>query len=86
MLNIVIPSPLFALFPSLTTLYALAPLALVLPLAFLQAQWTYTGYDASAHVSEETKQANVQAAKGIVRSIWVSLIAGFILLVVRPQR
>jgi amino acid transporter len=47
----------------------------------LNAQYTFTGYDASAHVSEETRQANVQAAKGIVRSIWVSMIAGFILLV-----
>ena len=46
----------------------------------LNAQYTFTGYDASAHVSEETKQANIQAAKGIVRSIWVSMIAGFILL------
>ena len=50
-------------------------------IGLLNAQYTFTGYDASAHVSEETKQANVQAAKGIVRSIWVSLIAGFILLV-----
>ena len=50
-------------------------------LGLLNAQYTFTGYDASAHVSEETISANVQAAKGIVRSIWVSLIAGFILLV-----
>jgi amino acid transporter len=47
----------------------------------LNAQYTFTGYDASAHVSEETVKANVQAAKGIFNSIWVSLIAGFILLV-----
>jgi amino acid transporter len=57
-----------------------APLYVIL-LGMLNAQYTFTGYDASAHVSEETIQANVQAAKGIVRSIWVSLIAGFILLV-----
>jgi amino acid permease (GABA permease) len=57
-----------------------APLYVFL-LGLLNAQYTFTGYDASAHVSEETIQANVQAAKGIVRSIWVSLIAGFILLV-----
>lgn len=50
-------------------------------LGLLNAQYTYTGYDASAHVSEETIRANISAAKGIVRSIWVSLIAGFILLV-----
>ncbi len=57
-----------------------APLFVFL-LGLLNAQYTFTGYDASAHVSEETIQANLQAAKGIVRSIWVSLIAGFILLV-----
>ena len=57
-----------------------APL-FVIALGMLNAQYTFTGYDASAHVSEETVQANVQAAKGIVRSIWVSMIAGFILLV-----
>ncbi len=49
-------------------------------IGLLNAQYTFTGYDASAHVSEETRSANVQAAKGIVRSIWVSMIAGFILL------
>ncbi len=57
-----------------------APFYVVL-LGLLNAQYTFTGYDASAHVSEETINANIQAAKGIVRSIWVSLIAGFILLV-----
>ena len=57
-----------------------APLYII-ALGMLNAQYTFTGYDASAHVSEETKSANVQAAKGIVRSIWVSMIAGFILLV-----
>ena len=46
----------------------------------LNAQYTFTGYDASAHVSEETVQARISAPKGIVRSIWVSLIAGFVLL------
>ena len=50
-------------------------------LGLLNAQYTFTGYDASAHVSEETIKANVAAAKGIFNSIWVSLIAGFILLV-----
>src|SRR5438552_3347657 len=45
-----IPSPLFALVPGLLALYAAAPLGLVFVLGLLQAQWTYTGYDASAHV------------------------------------
>jgi amino acid transporter len=46
----------------------------------LNAQYTYTGYDASAHVSEETINARIAAPKGIVNSILISLIAGFILL------
>ena len=47
----------------------------------LNAQYTFTGYDASAHVTEETLQANVAGPKGIVNSIWVSLIAGLVLLI-----
>jgi amino acid transporter len=46
----------------------------------LNAQYTFTGYDASAHVSEETIDARMAAPKGIVNSILISLIAGFILL------
>ena len=46
----------------------------------LNAQYTFTGYDASAHVSEETINARIAAPKGIVNSILISLIAGFILL------
>ena len=45
------------------------------------AQYTYTGYDASAHVAEETKNASVEAPKGMVRSVWVSILAGWVLLV-----
>ncbi len=55
------------------------PLYVVL-IGLLNAQYTFTGYDASAHVSEETIQARIAAPKGIVNSIWISLIAGFILL------
>jgi amino acid transporter len=47
----------------------------------LMAQYTLTGYDASAHVAEETRNASVEAPKGIVRSVWVSIVAGSILLV-----
>jgi amino acid transporter len=50
-------------------------------IGLLNAQYTFTGYDASAHVTEETVQANINGAKGIVNSIWISLVAGFILLV-----
>src|SRR5207302_5492024 len=47
----------------------------------LMAQYTITGYDASAHMSEETRQASIGAAWGIVMSVVVSVIFGFLLLV-----
>jgi len=53
----------------------------VLPLAVILTQYTITGYDASAHLSEETKSAADGAAKGIWRSIFYSAIGGWILLV-----
>jgi len=53
---------------------------LVLPLGFLLTQYTITGYDASAHLSEETKDAHISAAKGIWKSIFYSAIGGYILL------
>ena len=48
-------------------------------LGFLLAQYTITGFDASAHVSEETKGARTGAPKAIVRSIYVSAIAALVL-------
>jgi amino acid permease (GABA permease) len=50
-------------------------------LGLLMAQYTYTGYDASAHVAEETHDASRAAPRGIVLSVVVSVIAGFVLLV-----
>ena len=52
----------------------------VLPLGFLLTQYTITGYDASAHLSEETHGAANAAAKGIWRSIFYSAIGGWVLL------
>jgi amino acid transporter len=52
----------------------------VLPLGFLLTQYTITGYDASAHLSEETKGASMTAAKGIWKSIFYSAVGGYILL------
>ena len=40
-----------------------------------------TGYDASAHMSEETHNADTSAPRGIVWSVVISVIFGFILLV-----
>ena len=44
------------------------------------AQYTLTGYDASAHMSEETRSASRGAALGLIYSVVVSVVAGFILL------
>src|SRR4029453_18525805 len=56
------------------------PLILAFFFSLLQANWTYTGYDASAHVAEETIGARVASAWGIFLSVAVSAIAGFIFL------
>jgi amino acid permease (GABA permease) len=53
----------------------------VLLLGLLLAQYTFTGYDASAHMTEETRDAAVAGPRGIVTSILVSLVAGWILLI-----
>jgi amino acid transporter len=53
----------------------------VLPLSAILTQYTITGYDASAHLSEETKSAANSAAKGIWQSIFYSAIGGWVLLV-----
>jgi amino acid transporter len=50
-------------------------------LSLLQSQWTYTGYDASAHVAEETVQARTASAWGVFLSVAVSAIFGYIVLV-----
>lgn len=79
---ITIPSPLFAIIPGLTSFYQAAPFILVFGLAFLQAQWTYTGYDASAHMAEETYLARMNSAWGVFLSVAVSAIVGYIMLLV----
>jgi amino acid permease (GABA permease) len=50
-------------------------------IGLLVAQYTFTGYDASAHMTEETHNAAVAGPRGIVLSIVVSLVAGWILLI-----
>jgi amino acid transporter len=49
-------------------------------LSLLLAQYTYTGYDASAHMTEETIGAERRAPWGVVMSVVVSAIAGYALL------
>jgi amino acid transporter len=48
--------------------------------SLLQANWTYTGYDASAHVAEETVGARIASAWGLFMSVAVSAVVGFVFL------
>ena len=55
----------------------------VLPLGFLLTQYTITGFDASAHISEETRGAAVGAARGVWQSVfWSAVIGWFVLLAI----
>ncbi|MDR3638926.1 MAG: amino acid permease, partial [Isosphaeraceae bacterium] len=76
------PSPLFGLVPGLRSLYGASPFVLVFLLALLQAQWTYTSYDAAAHLAEETVDAGRSSALGIFQSVAVSAVVGYVLLLV----
>ena len=49
-------------------------------LSFLLPAYTITGFDASAHTSEETVEASHNVPKGIVRSVLVSGLFGWIML------
>ena len=54
---------------------------LVLPVGFLLTMYTQTGYDASAHTAEETRDAAMAAAQGIWRAVfWSAVIGWFVLL------
>ena len=53
---------------------------LVLPLGFLLTQYTITGFDASAHLSEETESRVERRGQGIWQSIFYSAVGGWILL------
>ena len=52
----------------------------VLPLGFLLTMYTQTGYDASAHISEETHGAAKAAAQGVWRAVFWSGVGGWIVL------
>src|SRR5712692_8634870 len=56
------------------------PLWYAFLLSLLLAQYTYTGYDASAHMTEETVGAETRAPWGVVMSVVVSAVAGYALL------
>jgi amino acid transporter len=63
-----------AVFPRQNNLPWLFALGLLLP------AYTITGFDASAHTSEETIGAAVNVPKGIVRSVWVSGLFGWVMI------
>src|SRR4026209_718509 len=56
------------------------PVILAFFFSLLQANWTYTGYDASAHVAEETVGARVASAWGVLLSGAGRAIVGFVFL------
>lgn len=49
-------------------------------IGLLQAMWTFTGYDASASVSEETVDPRRRAPWGMVLAVVVSSVVGYLLL------
>src|SRR5215217_1058855 len=53
---------------------------LVLPIGFILAMYTQTGYDASAHTAEETRGAAKAAAQGVWRSVFFSALIGWFVL------
>ncbi len=48
--------------------------------ALTLGMWTMTGFDASAHASEETHDPATRAPRGIVSSVAVSAVAGYLLV------
>jgi amino acid transporter len=61
-------------FPQSDSMVYLFALCLLLPI------YTITGYDASAHTSEETVQASRSVPRGIIQAVVVSSLAGWVLL------
>ncbi|KAJ7664418.1 APC amino acid permease [Mycena polygramma] len=54
--------------------------AYVVVIGILMAQYTLTGFDASAHMTEETKNAAMSGSIGIVMAIGVSAVLGWFLI------
>lgn len=55
-------------------------LAVLFALGLLLPMYTLTGYDASAHVAEETKQAGVTVPRSMLRAVLVSGLFGLVML------
>jgi amino acid transporter len=52
----------------------------VAALGLLHAVYTITGFDASAHTSEETRNAQREVPKGMIRSVWWSALFGYFMV------
>lgn len=52
----------------------------VVALGLLHAVYTITGFDASAHTSEETRNAQREVPKGMIRSVWWSFLFGYFMV------
>jgi amino acid transporter len=61
--------------PQTDSIFFLFLLGLLMPI------YTITGYDASAHTSEETRKAAWSVPRGIVGSVWWSAVFGLVFLV-----
>ncbi|HTI72116.1 MAG TPA: amino acid permease [Candidatus Limnocylindria bacterium] len=57
-----------------------ASVAWLFALGFLLPAYTITGFDASAHTAEETHNAAWNVPRGIIRSVWVSSVFGWIMI------
>ncbi len=59
---------------------AIASLPFVFLLGLLQGVYTVTGFDASAHTAEETRDAARSAPRGMIHSVFWSFLFGYVLL------
>lgn len=57
------------------------PYAWAFLLGLLQAHWTYTGFDGSAHMAEETRDPRRTAPWGMVIAVAISGVVGYLLLI-----
>ncbi len=64
-----------AVWPKSDSIWYIFALGLLLPI------YTITGYDASAHTSEETVKAAESVPRGMISSVWWSAFFGYIMLV-----
>ena len=55
-------------------------MAWLFALGFLLPAYTITGFDASAHTAEETREAAYNVPRGIVRSVWISGVFGWVMI------